>query len=67
MSYPYVEVNIYEDAKYPVVSHRFYGETIEEARGYLNSHKKTDSFLRAALNTRRFKGMKLKVDMSECR
>jgi len=65
MNYPYVEVNIYEDAKYPVVMHRFYGETIEEARGYAKSHMKTDSFMRGAINTRRFKGIKLKVDISE--
>ena len=66
MNYPHVIVEIFESGnKYPVVSHIFYGETIEEARGYLKSHMKTDSFLRAAVNTRRFKGMKLQVGMSE--
>lgn len=64
-SYPHVIVDIFEHTKYPVVSHIFYGETIEEARGYLKSHIKTDSFLRAAVNTGRFKGMRVKVGISE--
>lgn len=63
--YPHVIVDIFEDGKYPVVSHVFYGETIEEARGYFKAHMKTDSFLRAAVNTRRFQGMKLKVGIVE--
>jgi hypothetical protein len=63
--YPHVIVDIYEQPKYPVVSHIFYGETIEEARGYLKSHMKTDSFMRAAVNTGYFKGMRVKVGISE--
>ena len=63
--YPYVEVNIYEDTVYPVVMHRFFGKTIEEARGYAKSHMKTDSFMRSAMNTGRFKGIKVKVGVSE--
>jgi hypothetical protein len=61
--YRYVQVEIFESgSKYPAVSHIFYGETDEEAEGYLKSHMKTDSFLRAAVHTRRYKGMKLKVE-----
>ena len=32
---------------YPVVRHIFYGKTEAEARGYMNSHKKTDKFFAA--------------------
>jgi hypothetical protein len=65
-NYPHVIVDIYESgAKYPAVSHVFYGETIEEARGYLKSHMKTDSFLRSAINTGRFKGIRMRVGITE--
>ena len=66
MNYPHVQIDIFESgSKYPAVSHIFYGETIEEARGYVKSHMKTDSFLRAAVHTGRFKGIKLRVGISE--
>lgn len=32
------------DMPYPVVTHTFTGKTEKEARGYLEAHKKTDSF-----------------------
>jgi hypothetical protein len=65
MNYPHVIVDIYERTVYPVVSHVFYGKTIEEARGYMRSHMKTDSFLRAAINSRKYKGINLKVGITE--
>ena len=38
---------IYEgdDAEYPVVIHIFTGKTREEAKGYFDSHMKTDAFM----------------------
>ena len=63
--YPHVIVDVYEHNLYPVVSHVFYGKTIEEARSYLKAHMRTDSFLRSAVNTGYFKDMRVKVGMSE--
>jgi len=55
-------VDIFEDgSSLPVVTHVFNGEDLKEAEHYLSSHKKTDEFLRAALDFGKFKGMKLKV------
>lgn len=44
-------VDIYEGdgESHPVVQHRFYGETEEEARHYYESHKQADAFLRQCL------------------
>ena len=63
--YPYIEVNIYEDTMYPVVSHIFYGKTLKEAKSYLTAHMGTDSFLREALKTGYFKGMKVQVEVKQ--
>jgi hypothetical protein len=44
-----VRVDIFEAATryaYPVVTHLFTGRTPQEARGYHEAHRKTDSFLR---------------------
>lgn len=65
MKYPNIEVDIFESESYPVVMHVFYGETIEEARGYFKAHMKTDSFLRESVHKGRYKGMKVKVQISE--
>lgn len=62
-NYPYIEVNIYENTMYPVVVHRFYGKTLKEAKSYLTAHMGTDSFLREAVNTGYFKGMRVQVEM----
>jgi len=64
MKYPYIQVDIYESDMYPVVTHIFYGKTTEEARGYFKAHMKTDSFLRAAVNTGCYKGMRVRVGIS---
>lgn len=63
--YPAVVVDVYESEKRLVVSHTFYGETIEEARSSFKGYQKTDSVLRAAVNTGYVKGMRVKVGMSE--
>ena len=63
--YPHVIVDIFEETMYPIVSYKFYGEVIEEARGHVKSHMKTDSFLRTAMNMRRVKDMKVKVEIAE--
>ena len=63
--YPYLQVDVFEEGNtYPAVSHIFYGETTVEAQEYFKAHMKTDSFLRAAVHTGRYKGMRVKVGMS---
>ena len=42
-----ITVDTYENLPYPIMRHAFYGRTIEEAEGYIESHKKTDEFFRA--------------------
>jgi hypothetical protein len=37
---------IYESAPYPIVTHIFTGRDMQEARGYFQSHLKSDTFLR---------------------
>jgi hypothetical protein len=64
MKYPYIQVDIYENNKYPAVTHVFHGETAAEAQGYFKAHMKTDSFLRAAVNTGYYKGMRVRVSIS---
>jgi hypothetical protein len=63
--YPYIQVDIYEDTMYPVVSHIFYGKTLTEARAYFQAHMGTDSFLRDAVKTGYFRGMRVQVKMNE--
>lgn len=63
--YPRVVVDIYESDMYPVVTHIFHGKTLEEARSYFKAHMKTDRFLREAVNTGYFNGMRVKVGRSE--
>jgi hypothetical protein len=63
--YPHVIVDIFENGMYPVVSHIFYGKTIEEAREYFKAHMKTDSFLRSAVHTGYFKNIRVKVGIAE--
>lgn len=64
-SYSHVVVDIFESDMYPVVTHTFYGKTMAEARSYFHAHMKTDSFLRAAVNTGYFKDMRVRVGISE--
>jgi len=54
--YPAIIVDIYESTMYPVVTHIFRGKTMHEAKSYFHAHMKTDSFLRAAVNTGYYKG-----------
>lgn len=55
-------VDIFEPgAKAPVVTHVFNGETREEAKGYYESHMKTDDFLNAAIKQGKWKDISLKV------
>jgi hypothetical protein len=55
-------VVIYEGrARTPVLSHTAYGRTYAEAAAIVRVHAKYDSFLRAALTTRRFRGIPLRV------
>jgi len=63
--YPHVRIDIYENTMYPVVSHIFYGKTLKEAKGYITAHMGTDSFLRDAVKTGYWKGMRVQVEISE--
>ena len=46
---------IYEGAnREPVVEHRFYGRTPEQAERIYRAHRSTDSFLRGCDDNRRF-------------
>lgn len=56
------QIDIFENSdRHPVVSHIFYGNTLEEVSGVVKAHRKTDSFLNAALSTRTFQGIKLRA------
>ena len=48
-------------AKRRVVRHTFYGRDQKEAKHNERAHKRSDSFLKAALSGRRFKGIRLSV------
>lgn len=40
---------------YPIVEHRFYGQTQQEAEGYFKAHLRNDKFLDACYRKRLFK------------
>lgn len=63
--YPHIIVDTYEQGMYPVVTHIFRGKTLDEAKSYFRAHMKTDSFLRSAVNTGYYKGMRTAVEMKE--
>lgn len=63
--YPHVRVDIYEQTMYPVVSHIFYGKTLNEAKGYMAAHMETDSFLKGAVNKGYWRDLPLQVDIKE--
>lgn len=62
--YPFICIDIYESQAYPAVTHIFHGKTLKEANGYMQTHMKTDEFLRAAVLYQKYKGMLLHVEMS---
>lgn len=64
-NYPYVQVDIFENTLYPVVRHQFFGKEMHEARTYMQAHMGTDVFLRDAVKTGYFKGMKVQVKVTE--
>ncbi len=41
-----ITIDTYENLDFPILRHTFYGRTIKEAEGYVESHKKADEFLR---------------------
>lgn len=49
-----VEASTFESKPYPVVVHRFNGQTRNQAEGYFHAHLKSDSFLRDCLAKQRF-------------
>jgi len=63
--YPYIQVDIFENTLYPVVRHQFFGKTMHEAKSYYQAHMGTDSFLREAIKTGYFKGMRVQVSIKE--
>ena len=48
-------VNIFERFPYPVVQHRFFGQTNDEVTGYYESHIQSDNFLRGILQSGTYK------------
>ena len=63
--YPCIVVDIYEREIYPIVTHIFRGKTMSEAKSYFKAHMKTDSFLRSAVNTGYYIGMRTPVEIKE--
>ncbi len=56
---------IYEgDGTYPVVTHTFTGKTREEAKGYFESHMKTDEFMADMENDGKWKDIEGHVKKS---
>lgn len=53
-----IRIDVYESKPYPIVRHEFRGQTEMEALSYLMAHKKTDSFMRACLNTGHYGSIK---------
>lgn len=55
-------IDIYEDgSRQPVIGHRFYG-TKRQIEGIIAAHMKTDSFFRAAMEGKKFRGMELTIE-----
>ncbi len=50
--------------EYPVVRHSFYGKTKEEAKGYFESHIKTDAFMKGCVEKDKFKQIKCQSKFS---
>lgn len=56
-------INIYEDKNpNPVLGHIFHGKTKEEVQGVIDAHMKTDSFFHAAMTSKKFQGMTLRIE-----
>ena len=59
-------MDIFENnGDFPVVQHTFNGKDKKEAQHYLEAHKRTDKFLKAALDSGEFEGISLKVKRRE--
>lgn len=55
-------IDIYEDDNpTPVIGHIFYGSHAEQ-RAVIEAHMQTDSFFKAAMLGKKFRGMRLSVD-----
>lgn len=63
--YPCVQVDIFENTLYPVVRHQFFGKSLHEARSYFQAHMGTDTFLKSAIKTGYYKGMRVQVALTE--
>ena len=46
---------------YPVVRHSFYGKSKKEAKGYFESHMKTDEFMRGCVKSGKWEKLKCKT------
>jgi hypothetical protein len=61
----YLIHSIFEgDSETPILCHVFPGETQEAALEILEIHASWDAFLRAAITTHEFQGMKLRVQLT---
>lgn len=56
-----LDIDTYENNdSSPIITHTFYGRTAVEIQSVIDAHKKTDSFFRAAMTTKRFGNIKLR-------
>jgi hypothetical protein len=57
-----LHIKIYESERYAIVEHVFRGRTKKEARGYYESHLKTDSFLRDCVRRGRWESVDCRAE-----
>lgn len=56
------QIDIFENTDtQPVLSHIFYGDNAQIVSDVIDAHRKTDTFLNAALTGKPFRGMRLRV------
>ena len=58
-----LRIDTYEGrAKYPTLTHTFYGATEQTVRDIVAAHMQTDRFFRAAMTTGNFEGLQLRSE-----
>jgi hypothetical protein len=57
-----LQIDIYEDeSPEPILSHVFYGHSPLKIQAVVAAHMQTDSFFKAAMTTKQFRGMVLRT------
>lgn len=58
-----LQIDIYENEDTePILSHVFYGATQDRINAVITAHMRYDAFFKAALTTKQFNGMTLRVN-----